>query len=283
MSNNPIQTVVRYGETAPSRAIAEWVEAIWWIRGDVGAADGARVRWHDVLPDGCADWIVQADDGGGARSFFVGPMTRRLSVPMAGGRANWFGIRFRPGALGGVLRVPLVEMRDGMAEDLPLPVVASGVGRLVDAVAGGTAPGELAGVAERLLVRWHGLRGAREDAARAVRAVAVFAARNEDATVARIAANAGMSVRTLRRVFDSAVGVSPKFFARVLRVQDVIAVMRLVGRRGGAVDWAGVAAGAGFADQAHLVREFREFTGWTPGAYLGALKNGRFLQYGRGG
>ncbi|MDR1010791.1 MAG: helix-turn-helix domain-containing protein [Opitutaceae bacterium] len=169
-----------------------------------------------------------------------------------------------------------------MAEDLPLPVVASGVGRLVDAVAGGAAPGELAGVAERLLVRWHGLRGAREGAARAVRAVAVFAARNEGATVARIAANAGMSVRTLRRVFDSAVGVSPKFFARVLRVQDVIAVMRLVGRRGGAVDWAGVAAGAGFADQAHLVREFREFTGWTPGSYLGALKNGRFLQYGRG-
>ncbi|WP_334319738.1 AraC family transcriptional regulator [Termitidicoccus mucosus] len=96
-------------------------------------------------------------------------------------------------------------------------------------------------------------------------------------TVAQIAASAGMSVRTLRRVFDLAVGVSPKFFARVLRLQEVLAVMEA---ERAAMDWADVAGRAGFADQAHLVREFREFTGRTPTAYWAALKNGRFLQYG---
>jgi hypothetical protein len=83
MSISPTHSAARYEETAPPRAIAEWVEAIWWICGNVGMADDAGVRWHDVLPDGCADWVVPADSGesdgdsGRVKSVFVGPMTRR--------------------------------------------------------------------------------------------------------------------------------------------------------------------------------------------------------------
>jgi AraC-like DNA-binding protein len=259
----------RYCEAGPPASIAKWVEAIWWIRGTV--SDG--IHWHDVLPDGCADWIVSADSRG-VESVFVGTMTRRLPVPMQG-RVNSFGSRFRPGALAGVVKAPMAEMRDCRLDTMPLPVNDGGC--LTDAVADGATPHRLVKLATRLLARWHGLRGADHGAARAVRAVGMFAARHEDMTVAQIAAGAGMSVRTLRRVFDSSVGVSPKFFARVLRLQDVLAMMEA---ERAAMDWADVAARTGFADQAHMVREFRGFTGRTPTAWWAALKNGRFLQYG---
>jgi AraC-like DNA-binding protein len=43
------------------------------------------------------------------------------------------------------------------------------------------------------------------------------------------------------------------------------------------VDWAGTAAMCGYYDQAHLIREFRAFSGLTPASYL--TRRGPFLNY----
>jgi AraC-like DNA-binding protein len=53
-------------------------------------------------------------------------------------------------------------------------------------------------------------------------------------------------------------------------------VIRSVGQKA-EVDWAGMAATCGYHDQAHLIHEFRAFSGLTPAAYL--MKRGPFLNY----
>ena len=67
--------------------------------------------------------------------------------------------------------------------------------------------------------------------------------------------------------FRAQVGLTPKRFARVRRLQ------RLVGRVHGkaAVDWAEAAATHGYFDQAHLINDFRELTGLTPAAYAATV------------
>ena len=98
--------------------------------------------------------------------------------------------------------------------------------------------------------------------------------------VGEVAEALGVLPRTLRRRFTAQVGLSPKRFARVQRLQRV--VRDLDGRA--QVDWAGLAARHGYADQPHLVEEFRALVGVTPTQYLRSRMNGpNHLQVTGGG
>ncbi len=62
--------------------------------------------------------------------------------------------------------------------------------------------------------------------------------------------------------FKADVGVTPKRYCRLLRFQRTVAAARR-----GPVDWPALALASGYFDQAHLIHEFREFSGMTPTAY----------------
>jgi AraC-like DNA-binding protein len=93
------------------------------------------------------------------------------------------------------------------------------------------------------------------------------AARLTGASVSAVAADLRMSERHLRRIFREAVGVSPKVFTRLARFHRALRAARGRGRP----NWAGIAAAAGYYDQAHLVAEFRSIAGATPRAFLDEL------------
>jgi AraC-like DNA-binding protein len=80
--------------------------------------------------------------------------------------------------------------------------------------------------------------------------------------VAVVAREHSMSERHFERRFLAAVGVSPKRFARLRRFERAV---RTIGAAGAL---AAAAHDAGYADQAHLTRDFRDFTGMSPGEYL---------------
>ncbi|MEV8319308.1 helix-turn-helix domain-containing protein [Streptomyces sp. NPDC059900] len=81
--------------------------------------------------------------------------------------------------------------------------------------------------------------------------------------VGALAAELGWSRRYLTDRFRGEVGLSPKTFARVLRFEHAhdLATVHTP------LPWAQVASVSGYADQAHLVRDWREFTGRSPTAW----------------
>ncbi|MFY1824525.1 helix-turn-helix transcriptional regulator [Myxococcus fulvus] len=112
-------------------------------------------------------------------------------------------------------------------------------------------------------------RLARADGRHAHPRLALAAAeRLASGTVNDVAGDIGVSERHLRRVFREAVGVGPKAFARVVRFHRAL--------RAALEDehahWADIATDAGYYDQAHLIAEFRAFTGLTPQGFLGELR-----------
>ncbi len=102
--------------------------------------------------------------------------------------------------------------------------------------------------------------------------VEVAALAEHDRSVRRpeqLASAAGVSLRTLQRQFDVHVGVSPSFVIRRWRIIEAAEAARA------AIDadrqwrgWAAVAAELGYADQAHLTRDFGRHLGISPAAYL---------------
>ena len=75
-----------------------------------------------------------------------------------------------------------------------------------------------------------------------------------------IAARLEWSRKHLSRRFQEEIGLPPKVLARMLRFNRILDLAARQGR----ADWADLAAECGYADQAHLTREFAEFAGTTP-------------------
>jgi AraC-like DNA-binding protein len=79
----------------------------------------------------------------------------------------------------------------------------------------------------------------------------------------QLAAAAGVTPRTLQRLFAEHAGVPVTWVLRRYRILEAAELART----GAGRPWAALAADLGYSDQAHLVRDFRAHLGTTPAAY----------------
>lgn len=226
-----------YREYRPTLVLRPYVDCFW--TSDI-AADGSPLR---ILPDGSIDFLWSTDDSG-VTGKVVGTMTRAaLFSPV--GLVRITAARFRPGGAAPFLRYPANEVTD---HEHPLiePRLEDGLA----AAANGSARVRL--LQAHLLARLPEVRTPETRTAQAARLLA------RGSTVSETAQAVELSRQYLNRLFLRETGISPKLFARVMRLQRLRAV-----RRTGA-DWATAALETGYSDQAHLIRECRELTGVRP-------------------
>lgn len=267
MTDRPLATTSEYGvlgirdidfqlDRVPAAAdLADLVERYWLVSWDLPPGRRASVT---LLPHPCVNVVL---DRGVVGIYGVGG--DRFTYEFAG-RGRVFGIKFRPGAFRPFLGAPVSQLTDQ-----PRPL-ATLWGRDADAFATelGSAPdlAALVGVAERHL-RAHWPEPDPEVAVigRIVHAL-LF-----DRTITRVeevCTRFGISARTLQRMFQRYVGVSPKWVLRRYRLHEAAA--RLAEGTGGS--WAEVAAELGYFDQPHFIRDFTNAIGMTPVAYAEACR-----------
>lgn len=230
-----------YREWAPPAALRPAVSCLW--TSVVPAGDRTL-----VLPDGCTDLIWQR----GAGAFVAGPDTGPAPADLPAGTVL-VGVRFGPGAGGPVLGLPLTELRDrrvGLADVIP------GLARRL--------PGDLppGGALGRLIEMTARLASERPPDALVSRAAWLLGASRERA--GELARDLGVSERQLRRRCLDAVGYGPKTLHRVLRFRRFVS---RIDAADGRADLSRIAAEAGYADQAHLTRDFTATLGMPPSRY----------------
>lgn len=226
-----------YREFDPPAGVASAIACFWARRGD-----GSAVR---VLPDGCVDIVWRSDQG----AVVAGPDTAAWLSQTYPGELI-VGARFRPGAGGAALGLPLSEVRN---ERVPLPELGlDRAGRLRD----DAEPGDVL----ELLVATTAKLVSERPPDRAVQA-GVVRLLDPSQRIERLAGELGLGERQLRRRFQAAVGYGPKTLQRVLRLR------RFLARAAADTTDVALATAAfelGYADQPHLARECRALTGLTP-------------------
>jgi AraC-like DNA-binding protein len=108
------------------------------------------------------------------------------------------------------------------------------------------------------------VRRAKAPSAPVAAAVETIGRTQGTARMADLRRDLGVSDTRLVQAFKKEIGLAPKRFARVVRLQAVLE--RLQAEDG--VPWAALAQDFGFFDQAHFVRDFRELTGASPTEFL---------------
>lgn len=198
----------------------------------------------------------------------VGVASRRTTRVLSGSGWN-VAVKTTVGGFGALVNGSVAQWTDAevpMEHVLPVDSAALGA-EMARASTGAERAGHLLSALEPLLAQ---ADQARIRTAREVAAIADVAAADQGVRrVGELAAYAGVSVRTLQRLFAEYAGISPAWMLRRLRLIE--AAERVA--RGEEVRWADVAADLGYSDQAHLSREFTAAVGATPSAY--AVAQGR--------
>jgi AraC-like DNA-binding protein len=240
-----------YREWLPPAALRASLTCLWV---SVIPPDGGG-NVTQVYPDGCVDLIWQSGHG----AYLAGPDTGPAPAEMPPGTVV-VGARFRPGAGGPALGLPLSELLDQRVEladclpelagklpaDLPPATALNLVTGLSAQLASAGPPDPLVLAGARLLA-------------------------GGGASVTRLSKELSVSERQLRRRFDAAVGYGPKMLHRVFRFRQALGRLQTAAYE---ADLAGLAIEAGFADQAHLTREMTSLAGLPPRALARTLRPG---------
>jgi AraC-like DNA-binding protein len=257
---------VRLTRYPATPALAGLVDRFWAVRWDLPAG---LVHQQQVLTHPGANFSVGCADGepgdtaarpAETRLFGV---ARQLSTRTLVGQGWTVAAMARPGGLGAFVSGPATDYTDRV---VPLgSAIAVADAPLLAQV---TDEPEEAGRVKLLAAALE--QAVLPDQAAAARQVAEVAALAEtDRSVRRLAdlcRLSGLRPRTLQRMFSRYAGVSPAWVLRRYRLLDAAEAVR----DGQAVNWADVAASLGYADQAHLITDFRAATGQTPAAYAAA-------------
>jgi AraC-like DNA-binding protein len=196
------------------------------------------------------DFIFDLERG---TAHLVGTMTRAKVVEGLS-HSHRFGVRFHPGSAAQFVDGHARELTDRVVplEDVTRSAWLSLPERVAEAA---TASARRALVAEFLASS----RGRiRPPDARICVATRLIRQHGGNLKIAALAANVGVSERQLERLFQERLGVRPKHFARVIRLEHTLHA--LPAHHGSQAE---LAAACGYADESHLLRDFQALAGVT--------------------
>lgn len=264
---------MRYAEFPVDPAVRHLVVNYWVFTPD--ERDPERFE-HTIVPDGtCTVGYSRFAATGTGMATFLGPRVTAAKVNVVAG-GKYCGFRLHPSAGGAALHLPIGSLRDRLG--LLATIAPAIAGRMVDEVRDASSDEDtVAGLARVAAELAQNALPVDSVVARAVQAIIETDGAER---IVDTASRVGLGERQLQRRFRAAVGLTPKEFARMRRIRHACLLALMGHGQGHGQGWAGVSTDAGFADQAHLTREFGDIFGWSPRllmAYLERIEHASVL------
>ena len=250
---------VHLERTECSPDLAPWVEHYWSLRWDLPPGSSYI---SSTLPHPACNLSVerghQRDEVGADPVVVTGVVTKRFDVTIRD--AGWvYAAKFRPGGLAALTGVHARTLRDATvpASEVLDAAITDALRELGPSASADEGKHHFNAVLSRLATT------PTDDYLLLLDVIAAMLDDRSLLKVAQVEEKCGVGTRTLQRLFERYVGVSPKWVLSRYRIHDV--VTDLDAGYGGSL--ADLAAKYGWFDQAHFTREFTDLVGVPPGAY----------------
>jgi AraC-like DNA-binding protein len=241
---------MRHARRCPADDLAFWIAHYWMIRWDLR---GCEPYVAESLPHPNVHVIFET-----AGSVVAGVQTRMFSRVLEG-QSQVFGIKFKPGGFRPFLKFATSKLADRVvaAES----ILGKDVNALESILLSSGEENEKVEAANAFFRA----RMPKPDAV--IEGVGTIVERileeRDIKTVDDLVDRTGIGKRSLQRMFNEYVGVSPKWVIRRYRLHELV-------ERFNSNDeprWADLALELGYFDQAHLINDFRSITGYSPTEY----------------
>jgi AraC-like DNA-binding protein len=250
-------TTLFYREHTPPPDLTHLVLSFWEF---TAASEAHAPIDHEIFSDGCISLAYRRNMRIGINGLGTNALNMRsVVIPVFDGDTVW-GVRLHPAACARVLGTGPAEWEtyrwDGRGSmfdifDQDLLAALSACSAFEEAIEVYSARLRTLGISKEELDK------------KVIDAVSIIEETMGETRMAMLADQLGLSVRQFERRFKKSAGLSPKFYSRARRFRAAAAAL-VTGER---INWADRAAAMGFADQAHLAREFSYLTGRSPKSF----------------
>lgn len=255
-------------ETYPPHPDLETIVKCYWT---LEVPKQEHTQRQLILPDGCVDmcfilgddikrYTTERDFILQPRAMLLGQITDQFYIEPTG-YVNTFAVRFYPYGFANLVDVPLSDLSN---RETPLSVLFGAVkaGELSQEMieAGDTA--QRIALVERFLLERLCDGNTIDHIVKST--VDMMLSTKGSLSINVILENDASRRRQLERRFRQQVGMSPKQLSKVIRLQAILQM--LLNQTAGSLT--AVAYEGAYYDQAHFIRDFKEFTGITPKDFL---------------
>jgi AraC-like DNA-binding protein len=260
---------MNYQTFEPTSDLEEWVKCYWILESlndNIPAPITQDSKRQTIIPDGCMEMIFHYGDlykqyieSGESilqpKCFVIGQLTTPLEIEPTG-TTGIFSVRFHPEGFMPFATIPLREM-ENKAVSLEHLFGASGQA-LEAAVLTAQTTAERIRLVEVFLINKLADNTTIDRIVQST--VETILTANGQLSIEALSRQTGINRRQLERKFASAIGLSPKQLSKTIRLQATLKM--LLNKQ--FTSLTALAYQGEYYDQAHFIKDFKEFTGLTP-------------------
>jgi AraC-like DNA-binding protein len=269
---------MNYQTFEPNKDLSTCIKCYWTLE----SPKEDDPQKQTIIPDGCMEMIFHYGDlfkqyleNGNSiiqpKCFVVGQLTRPLEIEPTGA-TGIFSVRFYPEGFLPFATIPIKEM-ENKAVSLEKLFGPDGL-QLEQLIIHSNSTRERINQMETFL--WSRLQTTASIDRVIKSTIETILTANGQLSVDELAKQTNINRRQLERKFSAAIGLSPKQLSKTIRLQSTLKM--LINKK--FTSLTSLAYEGEYYDQAHFIKDFREFTGLTPKEFYGNNLTMSSLFYG---
>jgi AraC-like DNA-binding protein len=258
---------MNYQTFEPNTDLSKLVKCYWTL----DSPEEKHTKRQTIIPDGCIELIFHygnlykqyLEDGSSIiqpRCFVIGQLTRPLEIEPAG-ETGIFSVRFNPDGFLPFATIPIKEM-ENKAVSLEKLFGEEG-SKIEQAILNADSTHERINHIEAFLLKRLLAIETIDDVIKST--IETILTANGQLSVDELSKQIKVHRRQLERKFSTTIGLSPKQLSKIIRLQ--VSLKMLLNRQ--FTSLTALAYEGEYYDQAHFIKDFKEFTGLTPKEFYG--------------